>query len=105
MWPCMCHFLWHMEQLAIALLTWPCVTISVTLLSADVWGGLDQGWTIRKYTDSLSHWGQLTQIPVGGLVIIVSDYGLLSARHQAIIWTKDDYFYQFDFQGYISMKF
>ena len=36
----------------------------------------------------LTHWGQMTHICVGNLVIIGSDNGLSPGRHQAIIWTN-----------------
>ena len=36
----------------------------------------------------LTHWGRVTQICVGKLTIIGSDYGLSPGRRQAIIWTN-----------------
>ena len=36
----------------------------------------------------LTHWGQVTHICIHKLNIIASDNGLLSGRHQAIIWTN-----------------
>ena len=36
----------------------------------------------------LTHWGQVTHICVSELTIIVSDNGLSSGWHQAIIWTN-----------------
>ena len=37
---------------------------------------------------TLTHWGQVTHICVGDLIIIGSDIGLSSGRRQAIIWTN-----------------
>ena len=36
----------------------------------------------------LTHWGRVTHICIGNLVIISSDYGLWPGRRQAIIWTN-----------------
>ena len=36
----------------------------------------------------LTHWGQVTHICVGNLIIIGSDNGLSPGRRQAIIWTN-----------------
>ena len=36
----------------------------------------------------LTHWGRVTQICVGKLIIIGSDNGLSPGRRQAIIWTN-----------------
>ena len=36
----------------------------------------------------LNHWGRVTHICVGKLIIIGSDNGLSPGWHQAIIWTK-----------------
>ena len=38
---------------------------------------------------SLTHWGQVTHICIIKLTLIGSDNGLLSGRHQVIIWTND----------------
>ena len=37
----------------------------------------------------LTHWGRVTHICVGKLIIIGSDNGLSPERRQAIIWTND----------------
>ena len=36
----------------------------------------------------LTHWGRVTHICVGNLIIIGSDNGLSPGRRQAIIWTN-----------------
>ena len=38
--------------------------------------------------NALTHWGRMTHICVGKLIIIVSDNGLSPDRRQAIIWTN-----------------
>ena len=38
--------------------------------------------------NELTHWGRVTHICVGKLIIIGSDNGLSPDRHQAIIWTN-----------------
>ena len=39
--------------------------------------------------DTSTHWGQVTNICISKLNIIVSDNGLSPGRRQAIIWTND----------------
>ena len=41
------------------------------------------------YESHLTHWGRVTHICVGKLIIIGSDNGLSPNRRQAIIWTND----------------
>ena len=43
---------------------------------------------LDKLTTSLTHWGRMTHICVGKLIIIGSDNGLSPDRRQAIIWTN-----------------
>ena len=40
------------------------------------------------WVNSLTHWGRVTHICVGKLIIIGSDNGLSPGRRQAIIWTN-----------------
>ena len=49
-----------------------------------IWGY----WEARLLSKHLTHWGRVTHICVGNLVIIGSDNGLSPGRHQAIIWTN-----------------
>ena len=44
--------------------------------------------TLWHRPTSLTHWGRVTHICVGNLIIIVSDNGLSPGRRQAIIWTN-----------------
>ena len=44
--------------------------------------------TMKWIMGSLTHWGRVTQICVGKLIIIGSDNGLSPGRRQAIIWTN-----------------
>ena len=43
---------------------------------------------VLKNTVMLTHWGRVTHICVGKLIIIGSDNGLSPDRRQAIIWTN-----------------
>ena len=43
---------------------------------------------INKFYKRLTHWGRVTHICVGNLIIIGSDNGLSPDRRQAIIWTN-----------------
>ena len=46
-------------------------------------------WGTNWYeSQQLTHWGRVTHICVGQLIIICSDNGLSPRRHQAIIWTN-----------------
>ena len=40
------------------------------------------------FGNALTHWGRVTHICFGKIIIIGSDNGLSSDRHQAIIWTN-----------------
>ena len=40
----------------------------------------------------LTHWGQVTHICVGYLIIIRSENGLAPTRRRAIIWTMTEYY-------------
>ena len=42
----------------------------------------------RLMVSQLTHWGRVTHICVGNLIVIGSDNGLSPGRHQAIIWTN-----------------
>ena len=46
-----------------------------------------QGGVTEGHTDRLTHWGQVTHICVGNLIIIGSYNGLSASQWQAIIWT------------------
>ena len=41
-----------------------------------------------EYATPLTHWGRMTHICIGKLIIIGSDNGLSPGRRQAIIWTN-----------------
>ena len=43
---------------------------------------------LPQYRTSLTHWGRVTHICVGKLIILGSDNGLSPDRRQAIIWTN-----------------
>ena len=43
---------------------------------------------VQPIRDNLTHWGRVTHICVGNLIIIGSDNGLSPERRQAIIWTN-----------------
>ena len=58
---------------------------------------------LDKLTTSLTHWGRMTHICVGKLIIIGSENGLSPDRRQAIIWTNADYC-QLDPCEHISVK-
>ena len=45
-------------------------------------------WQWYIYRAILTHWGRVTHICVGNLIIIGSDNGLSPGRRQAIIWTN-----------------
>ena len=45
-------------------------------------------WEYFHSTYSLTHWGRVTHICVGKIIIIGSDNGLSPDRRQAIIWTN-----------------
>ena len=47
-----------------------------------------KGCFIFRFCSSLTHWGRVTHICVGNLIIIDSDNGLSPGRRQAIIWTN-----------------
>ena len=66
--------IWYLRLEYIPQTQFPCLTI---IISAD--------YTVNF---SLTHWGRVTHICVGKLVIIVSDNGLSPVRRQAIIWTN-----------------
>ena len=44
--------------------------------------------TVSKGPSQLTHWGQMTHICIGKLIIIGSENGLSPGRPQAIIWTN-----------------
>ena len=46
------------------------------------------GFNVAKVSCLLIHWGRVTHICIGKLIIIVSDNGLSPGRRQAIIWTN-----------------
>ena len=55
------------------------------------WTNVDQGpWRHMASLghNDLIHWGRVTHICIGKLIIIDSDNGLSPWRHQAIIWTN-----------------
>ena len=60
------------------------VTVECFFKDADLYGVI-KAWA-SKY--SLTHWGRVTHICVGYLIIIGSDNGLAPTRRQAIIWTN-----------------
>ena len=49
---------------------------------------LTQHISNKYWTRPLTHWGRVTHICVGKLIIIGSDNGLSPGRRQAIIWTN-----------------
>ena len=56
--------------------------------SAITWGRCDKAYGQNKGVLCLTHWGRVTHICVGKLIIIGSDNGLSPDRRQAIIWTN-----------------
>ena len=60
------------------------VLLAILDLSVGIWSWL-KTYLFCWY---LTHWGRVTHICVSELTIIGSDNGLLSDRHQAIIWTN-----------------
>ena len=45
-------------------------------------------WFMSPHISGLTHWGRVTHICVGKLIILGSDNGLSPGRRQAIIWTN-----------------
>ena len=45
---------------------------------------------LEEHNSTLTHWGRVTYICVGSLIIIGSDNGLSLGWHQAIIWTNTE---------------
>ena len=78
------------------LIDWSIVSVCFVLVSVGKFGELDTVGEIwikvqiecKMASMLLTHWGRVTYICVGKLIIIGSDNGLSPVRRQAIIWTN-----------------